>query len=77
MLRFLTAKAVCDQVASGKGARQAVDQVLSDMGASVGSDVGIIAIDRLGHVGVDHLTPAMPHAFAIDKGAVVARVRAV
>ena len=45
------------------------------MGVQVGADVGIIALDREGRVGAGHLTPAMPHAFAVDEGEVVARIR--
>jgi beta-aspartyl-peptidase (threonine type) len=76
MLRFLTAKAVCDLVASGADSQRALTEVLAAMAESVGSDVGIIALDKAGHIGAGHLTPTMPHAFACEGREVVARIRA-
>ncbi len=76
MLRFLTTKAVCDRAASGMAIHDAVVSVLNDMAMSVGNDVGIIAIDHHGRLGIEHLTATMPHAFAIGSEEVVARLRA-
>lgn len=67
MLRFLTAKTVCDLTAAGRSAQQAVDEVLARMAAEVGDDVGIIAVDATGRIGVGHRTPAMPHAVATEE----------
>jgi len=76
MLRFLTTKALCDRVATGEGIQPALDAVLGQMAASVGSDVGIIALDHRAEIGVGHLTATMPHAFARGSEEVVARIRA-
>lgn len=74
MMRYLTTKAVCDRIATGADAQAAVDQVLAGMAAEVGSDVGLIALDRRGRFGIGHLTHAMPHAFASDRSGTVARI---
>jgi beta-aspartyl-peptidase (threonine type) len=75
MLRFLTTRAVCERLAAGEAAQRAVEQVLAQMAATVGSEAGIIAVDGTGGVGVAHLTAAMPHAFVREGEPVVARIR--
>lgn len=64
MLRLCAAKGVCDAVRAGRGAAEAVTEVLEEMSACLGTDAGFIAVDRNGHLGVGHLTRAMPHAVA-------------
>lgn len=64
MLRVLTAKAVCDRVAAGQSAQQALDAVLAEMRQTVGDAAGIVAVDSRGRVGIVHGTPFMPHAYA-------------
>ena len=64
MLRYLTARSVCDHLHAGQSAKRAVEAVLTDMRAAVGGEVGMVAIDRNGTIGVGHLTAAMPHAYA-------------
>lgn len=66
MVRFLAAKTVCDLAAGGRSAQRAVDEALARMAAEVGDDVGIIALDGEGRIGVGHRTPAMPHAYAVE-----------
>ena len=77
VMRFLTAKAVCDQIAAGRIAQRAVNDVLTQMTAELGKGVGIIALDSAGNVGVRHTSPAMPHAFASqNQRDVVVRIHA-
>lgn len=77
MLRFVTAKAVCDAVAGGDPAPQAVARVLERMGAEVGRDAGIIAVDGQGRIGIAHHTPDMPYAYVSSRAAqVVVALRA-
>jgi beta-aspartyl-peptidase (threonine type) len=64
MMRFLATRAVCDRIAAGFSAQQAVDAVVAEMAASLGTDVGIIALDGNGGIGVAHATPDMPHGLA-------------
>jgi beta-aspartyl-peptidase (threonine type) len=73
MMRFVSAKAVCD-AARSRDIQAAVEQVLADMAHSVGVDVGIIALDRHGRVGVGHRTPAMPHAWCTENTEIVVRI---
>jgi len=76
MLRFLAAKAVCDLAAAGHGIQQAVDEVIAGMAAQVGKEVGFIAVDAHGGIGVAHATHSMPHAFIRQgQGGAVARMR--
>ncbi len=73
MMRFLTAKAVCDGARTGD-IQAVVDAVLAAMAEQIGRDVGIIALDKRGRVGVGHLTPAMPHAWCVGTGDPVVRL---
>lgn len=63
MLRFQTAKAVCDGIGSGLTPQQAVKQVLASMAEQVGTDAGIICADSKGGIGIAHRTRSMPHAW--------------
>lgn len=73
MMRFLTTAMVCARAADSD-IQAAIDGVLANMHSSVGDDVGIIGLDRHGRVGVGHLTPAMPHAWAVGDQPIVAHV---
>jgi beta-aspartyl-peptidase (threonine type) len=64
MLRFGTARLTCELSAGGRSPRWAVAEVLRRMATVLPGDVGIIALDRYGRIGVGHSTPGMPHAFA-------------
>lgn len=76
LMRFVSAKAVCDAIASGLPPAKAIEKILVEMEASVGGDAGFIALDKHGRIGVSHLTNAMPHAFYSEgDGAVSARFR--
>ncbi len=66
MLRHLTTRAVCDAVAAGSSAGDAVGRVLREMAGFNSREVGIIALDTAGRPGVGHLTPAMPHAYVAE-----------
>lgn len=63
MLRFGTAKAVCDAVEQGASAGNAAARVLEQMAATVGCAVGLIAVDAAGGVAIQHATPHLPHAW--------------
>jgi beta-aspartyl-peptidase (threonine type) len=63
MLRCLATKRVCDWIERGLAAQAAVDKVLSEMAAMVGSEAGLIAVDRDGQTGIAHGTPQMPYAY--------------
>ncbi|SCZ60260.1 isoaspartyl peptidase/L-asparaginase family protein [Thiohalomonas denitrificans] len=74
MMRFLTAKVICDDIWNGHPANKAVERVLREMGKCVGEDVGVIALDSEGDFGIHHLTPAMPHAW-VREGSPAIEVR--
>ncbi|MFZ5660234.1 MAG: isoaspartyl peptidase/L-asparaginase family protein [Pseudomonadota bacterium] len=63
MLRFLTTKGLCDLVTQGYHPQDAVEAILARMTADLGRDVGLIAVDATGQLGVGHATSAMPHAW--------------
>jgi beta-aspartyl-peptidase (threonine type) len=75
MLRFGTTRAVCEMLAGGHQAQAAVATVLARMGSLFKGAVGLIAVDRLGRVGIAHNTAGMPHAFAGRRLALQARMR--
>jgi beta-aspartyl-peptidase (threonine type) len=75
-MRYLVTKSVCDLLAQGRNAQQAVDEVLSLLAAEPRADMGIITIDRRGNIGVGHRSRAMPHAYCVSgKSKVVARMQ--
>lgn len=75
VMRHLTTKTVCDLIASGATAKQATARALAEMAAQPGSNVGIIAVDACGMIGIGHRTEAMPHAF-FHNGRIIAAMRA-
>jgi beta-aspartyl-peptidase (threonine type) len=74
VMQHLTTKSVCDLIADGTSARQAVAWTLDELADQPGSNVGIIAVDASGGIGAGHRTEAMPHAFYHD-GKVIASMR--
>lgn len=74
MIRFGTARAVADRVRSGQAPQQAVTEVLDAMAKQLGTEVGLIAVDHAGRLGVTHRTPAMPHATASGTGTAEPRI---
>jgi beta-aspartyl-peptidase (threonine type) len=66
MLRTLATRGVCDWIERGLGAQAAVEKVLEEMANTVGSEAGIIAVDRHGGVGVAHRTAQMPFAIMCE-----------
>jgi beta-aspartyl-peptidase (threonine type) len=76
MLRHLTAKVVCDAVAAGRPADTAVAEVIERMRKGGGAELGLIAVDADGWIGIAHGTEAMPHAYATERQpAVIAALR--
>jgi beta-aspartyl-peptidase (threonine type) len=75
VMRVLATKGVCDRIASGSSAEEACVRMLEAMRAGVGSNVGLIALDSRGSVGIAHGTEYMPHAFFSEgRGCAVARL---
>ncbi len=75
-MRYLVTKSVCDLLAQGRNAQQAVDEVLSLLAREPHAGMGIITIDKRGSIGVGHRSRAMPYAYCISgKSKVVARMR--
>ncbi|MET0217600.1 MAG: isoaspartyl peptidase/L-asparaginase family protein [Burkholderiales bacterium] len=64
MMRTLATKRVCDWIERGLDAQAAVEAVLEEMADCVGAEAGLIAVDRLGGIGVAHRTARMPFAYA-------------
>ena len=76
VMRYLVTKSVCDWLAQGSNAQQAVDVVLSLLKAEPHADTGIIALDSQGRIGVGHRSRSMPHAYFVSgKSKVVARMQ--
>ncbi|HSS46243.1 MAG TPA: isoaspartyl peptidase/L-asparaginase family protein [Burkholderiales bacterium] len=75
-MRYLVTKSVCDLLAQGRNAQQAVDEVLSFLTAEPHADMGIITIDRRGNIGAGHRSRAMPHAYCVSgRSKIVARMQ--
>ena len=62
-MRMLASKRIYDLIVAGATAQQAIEQTLSEMRDSVGSEAGFIAVGRDGDIGLSHDTPAMVHAW--------------
>lgn len=71
MLRTLATRGVCDWIERGLGAQAAAEKVLEEMADTVGSEAGIIAVDRHGGVGVAHRTAHMPFASMCEGDAAI------
>jgi beta-aspartyl-peptidase (threonine type) len=75
MVRYGTCRSVADRIAAGDTPQQAVAAELGYLREHAANEVGLIAVDLTGQVGLGHLTPAMPHALASgDAGSVTARL---
>ncbi|HUL40364.1 MAG TPA: isoaspartyl peptidase/L-asparaginase family protein [Burkholderiales bacterium] len=75
-LRYLVTKSVCDLLAQGRNAQQAVDEVLSLLVLEPHAGMGIITLDKQGNIGVGHCSRAMPHAYcAPGKAGIAARMQ--
>ena len=75
-MRYLVCRSVCDLLARGRNAQQAVDEVLLLLALEPHADMGIITIDKRGNIGIGHRSPAMPHAYCVSgKSKVIARMR--
>jgi len=73
MMRIVAAKHLCDRISHGQPPRDAVDSLLREMRAGIGSDAGFILLSATGELGIAHGTPAMPHAWQRAGEAVCAR----
>ncbi len=67
-MKLVVSKHVCDQIAAGVTAQAACDAAMRLVEARLGASGGLIAIDRVGRVGVSFNTPAMPYAYASTDG---------
>lgn len=75
ILRLLLTRDACDRVARGEPAQAAAVKAVAAL-APHGGDAGIIVVDGQGRIGVAHDTPAMPHAWCVEGGDIVARMEA-
>ncbi|WP_036222581.1 isoaspartyl peptidase/L-asparaginase family protein [Mesoaciditoga lauensis] len=63
MMRVLITKVAADFLRMGLDAPHAAEAVLNYLDNTVGTEAGIIIVDRHGEVGMAHNTPDMPHAY--------------
>lgn len=64
IMRCLATKTVCDRVLAGRTAQQAVEQIVAEIQQQLGGEMGLIALDAEGQIGIAHSTASMPHAYA-------------
>ncbi|MGH8751449.1 MAG: isoaspartyl peptidase/L-asparaginase family protein [Burkholderiales bacterium] len=77
VMRILSTKSVCDYLAVGMTAEEAVRLELVRMSREFRAEMGFIALDRNGRPGIVHSSPAMPHAYYISgKAKVVVKMQA-
>jgi beta-aspartyl-peptidase (threonine type) len=62
MIRQGSARAVANRIAAGYHPQAAVTEVLAELSTNLGSEAGLIALDRGGRPGIAHATPEMPYA---------------
>ncbi|MGB3714865.1 MAG: isoaspartyl peptidase/L-asparaginase [Candidatus Promineifilaceae bacterium] len=72
LMTILISKRVCDFVAEGLSTQKACEAAIDVLHERVQGEGGLIAIDVRGRVGVAYNTAAMPHAYAIASGDVIA-----
>jgi len=63
MMRVVAAKDLCDRVARGDLPQAAVETLLREMAAGVGTEAGFILMSHTGATGIGHGTASMPHAW--------------
>ena len=63
MMRVVAAKDLCDRVARGDHPQAAVEALLREMAARVGTEAGFILLSHDGELGIGHGTASMPHAW--------------
>ncbi len=73
VLRATTTRFVCDLMASGYVATDAVARGLERVSA-LGAQAGLIALDARGRIGIGHTSASMPHAHAIAGEDIVTRM---
>lgn len=73
--RCLATKTLCDLMESGQSAQRAIDTAMARIVAEFGNDVGLIAVDTNGTVGIAHATDSMPHAFYRKGAELITRIR--
>ncbi len=63
MMRILITKVAADFLKMGLDAPHAAEAVMNHLDNTLGTEAGIIIVDRHGEVGMAHNTPDMPHAY--------------
>jgi beta-aspartyl-peptidase (threonine type) len=63
ILRTLATRTLCDLIADGRTAGEAVEAMLARLAGDLPAGVGFIALDRAGGMGVAHDTADMPHGW--------------
>ncbi len=71
LMKLVISKQVCDYVGNGMSAQEACDAAIKLLTERVNGEGGLISVDAQGQVGIAFNTGAMPHAFAVGKGAVL------
>jgi beta-aspartyl-peptidase (threonine type) len=65
-IRMTVARRVCEAIERGDDAQLAADRVIVMLGARVGGEGGLIAIDASGRIGFARNTPAMSYAYCTE-----------
>lgn len=71
LMRIVISKAVCDRMAAGLPAQQAVEEAIRLLQRRVNGYGGLIAIDRAGRVGLAHNTPNLAYAYRLPEREIV------
>lgn len=61
VMRMLSTRTICESIEGGTSAKQAIEDCVSEMKATMGCDAGFIAVDADGGTAAAHDTPHMPH----------------
>jgi L-asparaginase / beta-aspartyl-peptidase len=69
-IKLLAAKSVADAIAAGTPPQPACEAMLAELRDRLGATGGLIALDPHGTAGIAFTTPAMPHAWVGDAGAI-------
>ncbi len=76
-MRTLATRSICDRIVGGASASEACRSYIDETAPALGREVGVIAVDRAGGVGVAHASDALPHAWVTEACAEVHAAMAV
>ncbi len=75
LMKVVISKLVCDLIAQGMNAQEATQTAIRILSERTSGEGGVIALDRLGRVGIAHNTSYIAHAYVTSSGEIVTGIK--